>query len=145
MPGIESNENVAHHSFAPQLSVCKSCHSGATDFDVIGGQTSVKAILRDLRTALNDREWLTRSPSSPYEVMTAGQLDDDEFAHDKPRPNADTLTADEAGALYNYLIVSRGSAFGVHNPVYTKQLLFDSYFALEGSAPPALTVRPSGI
>lgn len=100
--------------------------------------------MRDLRGALNDREWLTRSASAPYLVLDADELDDDEFSHDEPRPNADILTADEAGALYNYLIVARGSAYGVHNPVYTKQLLFDSYQALTGNPPPSLLVRPSG-
>lgn len=143
MPGIEDNQEVGHHSFAPQLSVCVQCHQTATNFDVISGQTKVKAILRDVRTALNSRGWLTRS--SPYDPLTQSQLDDDDFALDNPRPNADTLSANDAGALYNYLIAARGSAYGVHNPVYTIQLLWDSYFHLEGSPPPSLGTRPSGI
>jgi hypothetical protein len=44
---------------------------------------------------------------------------------------------DQAGALYNYFIVSRGSAFGVHNPMYSKQLIWDSYEALYNALPDA--------
>ena len=28
------------------------------------------------------------------------------------------LTQDQAGALYNYILVARGGAYGVHNPKY---------------------------
>lgn len=144
MPGIENNQEVGHHSFAPQLSVCVSCHAGATNFDIVSGQTQVKALMLNVREALNTKGWLTRSSSAPYEVLTSDQLADDDFEHDEPRPTADVLSADDAGALYNYLIAVRGSAYGVHNPVYTTQLLWDSYFHLEGVAPPALGTRPSG-
>ena len=51
------------------------------------------------------------------------------------------LSADQAGALYNYFIVGRGGALGVHNPKYVQQLLFDSYVATTGN-PPTTIVRP---
>ncbi len=150
MPGIEDNQEVGHHSFQPQLSVCITCHQTATNFDVISGQTKVKSLLRDVRTALNAAGLLTRSESAPYAELTPGQLADDDFEHDEPRPSDDRnspkiVTAGQAGALYNYLIAARGSAFGVHNPVYTIQLLWDSYNFLENAPPPSLGTRPSGI
>ena len=58
-----------------------------------------------------------------------------------PRCPGVTLTAAQAGALYNYILVARGGAYGVHNPLYEEQLLYDSYMAVTGSAPPAF---PSG-
>jgi hypothetical protein len=33
------------------------------------------------------------------------------------------------------MLVARGGAFGVHNPVYAQQLLYDAYVATTGSAP----------
>ena len=52
------------------------------------------------------------------------------------------LTADQAGALYDYFLVARGAASGVHNPAYTKQLIYDAVFALKGAAPNAIPARP---
>ena len=40
------------------------------------------------------------------------------------------LTQDQAGALYNYILVARGGAYGVHNPKYVGEILFDSATAL---------------
>ena len=52
------------------------------------------------------------------------------------------LTQDQAGALYNYILVARGGAYGVHNPKYIAQLLYDSYFALTGLPLAAFPARP---
>jgi hypothetical protein len=51
------------------------------------------------------------------------------------------LTAAQAGAHYNYILVARGGAYGVHNPLYVKELLYDSYKAVTGNPPPTF---PSG-
>ena len=51
------------------------------------------------------------------------------------------LTQDQAGALYNYILVARGGASGVHNPKYIAQLLYDSYLAVSGSTLPGFA-RP---
>jgi hypothetical protein len=53
-----------------------------------------------------------------------------------------TLSASEAGALYNYELIAKGGGNGVHNPKYTQQLIYDSIFALTGKAPVSLPVRP---
>jgi hypothetical protein len=52
------------------------------------------------------------------------------------------LTQDQAGAVYNYLTVARGGAYGVHNPKYIAQLLYDSYFSLTGLPLSAFPTRP---
>ena len=58
-----------------------------------------------------------------------------------PNPMNQPLSADYAGALYNYLLIVRGSGMGVHNPVYVRQLIYDSIVAVTG-APPAGLSRP---
>jgi hypothetical protein len=54
-----------------------------------------------------------------------------------------TLTAAQAGAMYDYILVARGGAYGVHNPLYEKQLMYDSYEAVTGNPPPTfISGRP---
>jgi hypothetical protein len=147
MPAVASNAGVGNHSFYPQLSSCQKagCHVNATNFDVGGGQSAMKSLLIALRTELNTKGWLTRSETAPYEALTTAELADQHFAEDKVRPlatGATPLTAAEAGALYNYLLLARGAGGGAHNPIYVRQLIFDSYQALTGNPPPGLTVRP---
>lgn len=143
MPKVAGNQNIGNHSFYPQLSACKQtgCHTNATSFNVGGGQSTVSALLQELRVALNNASMLTRSAAAPYAALTATELADAEFNLDKSRPITG-LTGDQAGALYNYLIVSRGGAKGVHNPLYVKQLLWDSIKAITGGPPVAMPTRP---
>jgi hypothetical protein len=131
MPAIDANMGVADHSFYPQLTSCDrgGCHESPDDFDIAGGQTDTKFALQSLRLALNGLSMLTRDGLGP---LTPEQLDDEEWAHDEALPK-DGVTQAEAGALYNYMIIARGSAFGVHNPIYTAQLVYDSIEAVNGS------------
>jgi hypothetical protein len=143
MGSVEENAGIGDHSFAPALSTCKSsgCHTSATSFDVIGAQTAMKNSLRELRSALNDEGWLTRADATVDGPLTAPQIADENFAEDAPRA-VSGLSAASAGAVYNYLLVARGGAGGIHNPLYVRQLIFDSYFAVVGSAPPSMPSRP---
>jgi hypothetical protein len=104
--------------------------------------------IQDLRVALNDAGYLTRGTAAPYPALSASELKDFNFSLDKARPDAvnnTAVAADVAGALYNYLLLARGSAKGTHNPKYTRQLVFDSYVAVKGPGthPASLTVRPN--
>ena len=58
------------------------------------------------------------------------ELGDGNWSQDTPVPggglDGGLLTQDQAGALYNYLLVARGGAYGVHNPKYIGEILFDS-------------------
>jgi hypothetical protein len=147
MPSVASNSGAPDHSFNAKIGACTSCHVGATNFDVNGGQGQVTLAMQELRAALNNAGMLTRGSSSPYPALSASELKDSDFALDKARPGGGmnggptVLDADQAGALYNYLILARGSALGVHNPKYTRQLIFDSYFAVTGLPPTSLS-RP---
>lgn len=144
MPSVADNSNVPNHTFNPQLSVCANCHSPApTSFDVSGGETIVKSVLTDVERAMNDLGWLTRSSSSPYVALSdadggSGQVGDGNWDQDDPTPGA-VLTAPQAGAIYNYMLVARGGGYGVHNPLYEKQLMYDSYMAVTGNPPPTFS------
>ena len=143
MPKSAANGNKPDHSMRVKLETCQAagCHVGATSFDVLGGQGTVRAALSELRVLLNDAGLLTRSLAAPYDALLQAELADTHFELDKSRP-INGLTADQAGALYNYLLVARGSAAGVHNPAYTKELIFDSVFVFKGAAPAAIPARP---
>jgi hypothetical protein len=147
MAPVESNQGIGNHNFYPQLSTCQAagCHVSATSFDVIGGQTDMRASLQELREALNAEGWLTRSEIAPYEALTPEQLEDAQLAEDavRPGPQSNNLSANEAGAIYNYLLLARGSGGGVHNPLYVRQLIFDSYEAVTGGPPATIPTRPS--
>jgi len=144
MPEVSSNQNIGNHSFAPVVSTCTTagCHTQAKNFDVGGGKTAMTAGIQELRVALNNNGWLTRSAAAPYAPLSATDLTDRQFSLDLTMPGVTGLTADQAGAVYNYLLLARGSAGGVHNPLYVRELIFDSVKAITGSAPVSLPVRP---
>jgi hypothetical protein len=144
MPSVASNQGVGDHSFYPQLSACQKsgCHTTATSFDVGGGQSAMKGGIQELRVALNTAGWLSRSESSPYVELTADELEDQQFQLDHVRPGATGLLPDQVGALYNYLLLARGSGGGAHNPIYVRQLIYDSVLELTGSAPATVPIRP---
>jgi hypothetical protein len=145
MNPVASNDGIGNHSFAPQLATCTKggCHASATSFDITGQQTAMLNTLRELRGALNTKGWLTREDSVGLVALTTAQLGDANFALDESRPTATPLTASEAGALYNYILIARGGAGGIHNPLYVRQLMFDSYKALTGGPPNTMPTRPA--
>ncbi|MGH7281335.1 MAG: hypothetical protein ACRELY_07435 [Polyangiaceae bacterium] len=142
MPPVADNQNVPNHSFYPQLSVCQNCHAGATSFDVNGGESTIRAALFAVQAALNTDGYLSRATAAPYTPLAGSQLTDGAFDLDQANGNATGLTADQAGALYDYILVARGGAFGVHNPKYAQELLYDSFVAASPPATPVPFVRP---
>jgi hypothetical protein len=141
MPGNPGNDNRADHSFYPQVSACNGCHAGATTFDILGGQSQIVASLIELQGVLNTEGYLTRGAAG-NPALSPAELADKQFALDKTRVGAVGLTADRAGAVYNYLLIARGGAKGVHNPKYVRQLTYDSIYAIKQPALPATLVRP---
>jgi hypothetical protein len=145
MGPVASNAGVGNHSFAPQVATCAQggCHTAATSFDVLGRKTAMLNTLRQLRDALNTKGWLTVAEAAPFDALTPAQVADANFKHDETRPGGAPLTAAEAGALYNYLLLARGGAGGIHNPLYAMQLMFDSYVAVTGEPPSTMLTRPA--
>ncbi|MBU0510029.1 cytochrome c family protein [bacterium] len=88
------------HTFAPQLSKCQTCHSGATSFDVNGIQTQVANLMEQLSTLL---------PQENGEVRAA--MDTVNW----------TLAQRQAG--YAYFFVHDDKSHGVHNRDYTIRIL----------------------
>jgi hypothetical protein len=146
MVPVADNSNVPDHSFNPNLSACQGCHAGTTTFDINGFQSQVQSGLTQIETWFNTQDFLTRASAAPYAPLTTAQLGDGNWDEDSPVPGATLegglLTQDQAGALYDYILVAKGGASGVHNPVYIAQILYDSYFALTGSALAAFPQRP---
>jgi hypothetical protein len=89
-----------NHQMVPDISVCQGCHKGATNFDIDGVQTDVKAKLAQLQKLLEAKGLLKNG--SPV-VGTY--------------PNA------QAGALWNYISVMEDRSSGVHNAAYLKAML----------------------
>ena len=134
MVTVSDNSSVPDHSFNPQIAACRPCHAGATSFDVNGFETLIQDELTQIETYLNGEGLLTRASSSPYSPLGPTDLGDGNWSQDEPVPGGTLegglLTQDQAGALYNYILVARGGAYGVHNPKYVGEILFDSATAL---------------
>jgi hypothetical protein len=132
------------------VAFCKTCHTtyAGNTFDIQGGRTIVTNALFELQAALNAKGLLTRAASAPYATLTADELGDGQFELDLSRPGAGPGGADfvadaaTAGALYDYMIIGRGRDLGVHNPTYTKQLLWDSIKQITGANPTSIAARP---
>lgn len=143
---------VRDHSMVPNIErSCKTCHTtyAGTTFDILGGQTQVKNALAELQALLNSANMLTRAKVAPFTALGSSELADLKFHLDLVRPGSGDGGADlvvdgpTAGALYNYLLIARGRDLGVHNPTYTKQLLWDSIMHMKGGGTPAsLPSRP---
>jgi hypothetical protein len=146
MVTMADNKGVADHSFNPNVQACQQCHAAATTFDINGFESQVQSAMTQMETWLNTEGMLTRAPMAPYAPLTAAQLGDGNWSTDQPVPGSAVdgglLTQNQAGALYDYLLVARGAAYGVHNPVYVAQILFDANEALAGVPPTAFPVRP---
>ncbi len=144
MPDDTGNADYPNHSFYPQLSACQGCHPGSTTFDNDGGQSTVVKGLFELQALLNTAGYLSRSTSTDGPVLTADELKDGQFELDVARTLTKplSLTADQAGAFYNYLLVARSKDKGVHNNKYTQELLWDSITFLKGASPTFISVRP---
>ncbi len=145
MQPVAENNNVPDHTMKPKVTYCKTCHTtfNGTDFNVQSGRTIVRGLLRELQFALNEAGYLTRGVSAPFNKLTTEEIDDGQFHLDKVKSPGGAATKDTAGALYNYLVVARGKDYGVHNPTYAKQLLFDSIVQITTNPPTTLTVRPN--
>jgi hypothetical protein len=146
MVNVADNSNVPDHSFNPQIAACRNCHAGATTFDINGFESQIKSALTEIETWFNAQGFLTRQATPPYTALSASELGDGNWSEDQPVPNATLegglLTQDQAGALYDYILVARGGAYGVHNTKYIAQLLYDSYFTLTGLPLQSFPQRP---
>jgi hypothetical protein len=85
---------------------CKTCHPTATTFDVDGKQTEINGLLEELHQLLYEHGLYTE----------AG-------IHDGGAPVIGKYSANQAGAIYNYILFEEDRSVGVHNYKYTKACL----------------------
>jgi hypothetical protein len=159
MQPVAANANVPDHTMKPTVAYCKTCHTTytGTDFNIQGGRSIVANGLAELQRLLNEANLLTRATAQPFPALSEEELADRQFQRDYVRqrggPNNTNLVIDRptAGALYNYLVIARGKDLGVHNPTYTKQLLWDSIRHMRTAlgqcttAPPKTPCDPSSL
>ena len=114
----------SHGSPASLLEGCKNsaCHPSITTVDYHSVQTIVHAYLDTLETIMSDSASVDRFNAGAKKAwITAG-----------PSINASSGSplkispASRAGALYNFFLVEHDLSFGVHNSVYTIDLLKSS-------------------
>ncbi len=101
---VKCHMHNQNHTFMPSLDACNECHDNLTDFDFNGFQTKINGLMETLKGKLTDAGLLSSSGSN----LTG------------------TFPVDQAGALYNYLMIEDDRSEGVHNPDYIEALLTNS-------------------
>jgi hypothetical protein len=119
--------NIRYGTSSSLLEGCKNsaCHPSITTVDYHSVQTIVHAYLDTLETMMLDtavvnkfnagakKPWITVGSSGPAINATSGSP-------------IKVAPASRAGALYNFFLVEHDLSFGVHNSVYTIDLLKSS-------------------
>ena len=66
------------------------------------------------------------------ELLPKNNLKNEKMSKQEPKfPEDPSLNEVQAKAAFNYWMIVKDGTFGVHNPLYTKQLLQDSIEALQ--------------
>ncbi len=102
-----------HGSERDWVAGCTECHSSATDFDIGDVQTDVAELIDSLENILFDLDLL-----------------DEDGLLNASESTPLTVTADQAGAIYNLKFLDDDLSHGVHNPAYAMALLKNSIAAM---------------
>jgi len=119
----EPEGDTGHVEFTTILNTdaCASCHSGLSDFNYKGIQDSVTVLADSLESIL----------------QTAGMLDNEGHPI-----GGVTISADSAGALWNWQMINEDRSIGVHNSKYMIGLLESAIQYMEGNLPQPSTQPP---
>jgi hypothetical protein len=104
----KTNGETGAHTFNASLANCTKCHSGATNFDVDGLQTTVGKMLVELDSLMRLKGMINKDGN----ILPAN------------------FPIDYAGAYYNYTLIKDDRSLGVHNPAYTIAVLKNSISSL---------------
>lgn len=104
----------ADHSLEVDYEYCASCHQSAEN---------AEDKVASLHTTVHDKLFELGALLESKGVMTEN-IEDGELVGYSPANG--TFTADEAKALWNYMVVYQDHSYGVHNPSYIKKLLDNS-------------------
>lgn len=107
-PACHMGDN-ANHTMEPDTANCQGCHTGLDTFDYDGVQTEIKDLFDQLGKALQAK----------------GLLDENLTLVPGDYPAA------QAGAAWDYEMISDDGSWGVHNPGYIKSLLTADIAALQ--------------
>ena len=121
-PGLEFGGHVMNVAFDGNLNEegCISCHPDGIEDETIEAQEEIHALLEELHYKLID---IMVSDS-------AGYLLGDDGENRASSSNPANLTADEAGAFFNFKFIEEDRSGGIHNLKYSKALLTNSIEAL---------------
>jgi hypothetical protein len=86
------------------ITICKTCHPGATSFDISGDQTTITGLFNQLKVDLFDANVL----DSTHMVIKTGKHSQADLA-----------------VYWNFMLVYADGSMGVHNFPYTRDLLND--------------------
>jgi len=95
-----------HGSVEENIGACTGCHSSLEEFDYNGFQSEIDALVSQLEAVF----------------IAAGYMDEPGALWNTPL----TVSANMAGAMLNYKIITEDRSRGIHNPPYMKALLTNS-------------------
>ncbi len=117
----DSRTDVGGHTWVMEaedgyqnMAGCVECHAGATSFDINGLQTKVEGLLEEL-----------------HGLLAEHGLYSEEGLHDGGHPVTGMRSANEAGAVFNYILFEEGRSVGVHNPLYIEACLTNTIEMVE--------------
>lgn len=99
------------------LAGCTTCHAGATTTDINGKQTEIDGLVGQLKAKL-------------LELKLLNSATDLAWAWNNASGKGSRWTLKEAGAFFNYKMITEDRSRGAHNYKYTKALLVNSLEAL---------------
>jgi hypothetical protein len=116
-----SRTEVGGHTWVMQaddgyqnMAACVDCHAGATSFDINGLQTKITGLLEEL-----------------HGLLAEHGLYSEEGLHEGGHPVTGMRSAEEAGAVFNYILFEEGRSKGVHNPTYIEACLTNTIEMVE--------------
>jgi hypothetical protein len=128
-------ENFTGHTFEPTVEACQPCHGDIGDFDDIlakadfDGNGMVEGVQTEIQGLLDILEQTIIDASVTSEAMMA--LEED-FEGNLGDPLL--TTREQRAAGYNWTFVAFDASTGVHNAVYSIQLLQQSILSLDPGA-----------
>jgi hypothetical protein len=106
-----------NHTFEPAVAACTPCHTGATNFDVNGRQTEIRALTDQLGALLLAANLINENTEDGHPIVTSAP-------------------EDQGIALWNWIYVAHeDKSDGAHNYAYAKALLEEGIARM--SPPPA--------
>lgn len=124
----ETEDGYRKHTFAMDMAyydqTCASCHTDVSGTYNIGGlQDEIKVMLDKLELAILDAAGASK-------IDAAGGAF---IFYDNNGEVMTDIPHEAYVATYNWRIVKKDGSYGVHNPLYAKSLLKESYNYLTGN------------